>query len=54
MVATQTSPKQTAVRNLTSWSSVMGLDWVNLRAPWWTRILIGLDPVDLIGRMEWI
>ena len=34
--------------------SVIFLDWVNSGAPWWSRSLTGLDPVDLIGWMEWI
>jgi len=33
---------------------VMELGWVNSGAPWWRRILTGLDPVDLIGWIEWI
>ena len=33
---------------------VIFLDWVNSGAPWWSRSLTGLDPVDLIGWMEWI
>ena len=33
---------------------VIFLDWVNSGAPWWRRILTGLDPVDLTGWMEWI
>ena len=34
--------------------AVMELGWVNSRASWWRRILAGLDPVDLIGWMEWV
>lgn len=34
--------------------AVMELDWVNSRASWWRRILAGLDPVDLIGWVEWV
>ena len=34
--------------------TVIFLDWVNLGSPWWSRSLTGLDPVDLIGWMEWI
>jgi len=37
-----------------SLGTVIFLDWVNLGSPWWSRSLTGLDPVDLIGRMEWI
>jgi len=33
---------------------VIFLDWVNLGSPRWSRSLTGLDPVDLIGWMEWI
>ena len=32
--------------------AVIFLDWVNSGAPWWSRSLTGLDPVDLIGWME--
>ena len=34
--------------------TVIFLDWVNLGSPWWSHSLAGLDPVDLIGWMEWI
>ena len=30
------------------------LDWVNSGAPWGSRFLAGVDPVNLIGWMEWI
>ena len=32
----------------------MELDWVNSGALWWRCILTRLDPVDLIGWIEWI
>ena len=35
-------------------AAVIFLDWINSGAPWWSRSLTGLDPVDLIGWMEWI
>lgn len=28
--------------------AVIFLDWVNLGSPWWSYILVGLDPVNLI------
>ena len=33
---------------------VIFLDWVNSGAPWRSRLWIGVDPVNLIGWMEWI
>ena len=34
--------------------AVIFLDWVKSGAPWRSRLWIGVDPVNLIGWMEWI
>jgi len=34
--------------------AVIFLDWVNSKAPWRSRLWIGVDPANLIGWMEWV
>ena len=42
------------VMGVTQNMPVIFLDWVNSGAPWRSRLWIGVDPVNLIGWMEWI
>jgi len=44
----------TLSKEIPSAPAVIFLDWVNSGAPWRSRLWIGVDPINLIGWMEWI